>query len=97
MLRLPIKRSATVHINWARSTPSDCDRGQRDRAVIGIWMKCICPNCGKRQYLWRAVNQNGEVFDILVQARRNKQVAKGFFRTWGTRSAEVLLIYPENQ
>jgi putative transposase len=32
------------------------------------------------QYLWRAVGQDGEVLDILVQPRRNKQAAKKFFR-----------------
>ena len=32
------------------------------------------------QYLWRAVDQDGEVLDILVQSRRNKQAAKKFFR-----------------
>ena len=35
---------------------------------------------GKLQYLWRAVDQDGEVVDILVQPRRNKQAAKKFFR-----------------
>src|SRR5437879_8734501 len=35
---------------------------------------------GKRQYLWRAVDQHGNVLDILVQSRRNKQAAKRFFR-----------------
>jgi putative transposase len=35
---------------------------------------------GKLQYLWRAVDQNGEVLDILVQPRRDKQAAKKFFR-----------------
>src|ERR1700686_1848682 len=35
---------------------------------------------GKLQYLWRAVDQDGEVLDILVQPRRNKQAAKKFFR-----------------
>ena len=35
---------------------------------------------GKLQYLWRAVDQDGDVLDILVQARRNKQAAKKFFR-----------------
>jgi putative transposase len=35
---------------------------------------------GKRQYLWRAVDQEGEVLDILVQPRRDKQTAKKFFR-----------------
>ena len=35
---------------------------------------------GKLQYLWRAVDQDGDVLDILVQPRRNKQAAKKFFR-----------------
>jgi transposase-like protein len=35
---------------------------------------------GKLHYLWRAVDQDGEVLDILVQSRRHKQAAKKFFR-----------------
>src|ERR671916_1331691 len=35
---------------------------------------------GKTSYLWRAVDQNGTVLDILVQSRRNKVAAKKFFR-----------------
>ena len=30
--------------------------------------------------MWRAVDQDGEVLDILVQPHRNKQAAKKFFR-----------------
>jgi len=36
--------------------------------------------CGEKHYLWRAVDQNGNVLDILVQSRRNKNAAKRFFR-----------------
>ena len=35
---------------------------------------------GQRQYLWRAVDQDGDVVDILVQSRRNKKAALNFFR-----------------
>ena len=35
---------------------------------------------GQRQYLWRAVDQDGNVIDILVQRRRNQQAAECFFR-----------------
>jgi len=31
-------------------------------------------------YLWRAVDQDGEVLDIMVQSRREKRVAKKSFR-----------------
>ncbi|MDP9313740.1 MAG: IS6 family transposase [Chloroflexota bacterium] len=35
---------------------------------------------GKTHYLWRAVDQEGNVLDILVQSRRNKAAARKFFR-----------------
>src|SRR2546430_2578539 len=35
---------------------------------------------GEHHYLWRAVDQDGNVLDILVQRRRDKQAAKKFFR-----------------
>ena len=35
---------------------------------------------GKRHYLWRAVDQDGDVIDILVQSRRNRRAAERFFR-----------------
>jgi putative transposase len=35
---------------------------------------------GERHYLWRAVDQDGHVLDILVQRRRHKAAAKKFFR-----------------
>ena len=33
---------------------------------------------GKKHWLWRAVDSNGEILDILVQTRRNARVAKRF-------------------
>jgi putative transposase len=35
---------------------------------------------GETHYLWRAVDQDGNVLDILVQSRRNIKAAKCFFR-----------------
>ncbi len=35
---------------------------------------------GKQHYLWRAVDQDGNVLDILVQSRRSARAAKRFFR-----------------
>ena len=34
---------------------------------------------GQRRYLWRAVDQDGEVIDILVQKRKDTRAAKRFF------------------
>ena len=35
---------------------------------------------GQRQYLWRAVDQDGDVIDILVQPHRDQHAAERFFR-----------------
>ena len=35
---------------------------------------------GRRQYLWRAVDQDGDLLDILVQSRRDRRAAVRFFR-----------------
>jgi putative transposase len=35
---------------------------------------------GKQDYLWRAVDQDDEVVDVYLQARRNGKAAKRFFR-----------------
>jgi putative transposase len=34
---------------------------------------------GERRYLWRAVDQDGHILDILVQRRRDTHAAKKFF------------------
>jgi putative transposase len=35
---------------------------------------------GKKHFLWRAVDQDGFVLEILVQKRRNTKAAKRFIR-----------------
>ncbi len=35
---------------------------------------------GRQQYLWRAVDEDGDVIDILVQSRRHRRAAIRFFR-----------------
>ena len=35
---------------------------------------------GRQQYLWRAVDEDDDVLDILVQSRRNRRAAIRFFR-----------------
>ena len=35
---------------------------------------------GKQQYLWRAVDQDGEVVDVFTQSRRDGAAAKRFFK-----------------
>ncbi len=35
---------------------------------------------GRQQYLWRAVDEDGDLIDILVQSRRDRHAARRFFR-----------------
>ena len=50
-----------------RSRPRPSDRWHLDEMVVRI--------AGKRMYLWRAVDHEGEVLDMLVQRRRDKHAA----------------------
>ena len=42
---------------------------------IRRWVAQFGPIAGRQVYLWRAVDDEGEVLDILVQARRDKDAA----------------------
>ena len=35
---------------------------------------------GQQKYLWRALDQDGEVVDLLLQARRDSTATKRFFK-----------------
>lgn len=44
---------------------------------------------GKQMYLWRAVDDDGEMLDILLQSRRNKRTAISFLRKGSKRAGSV--------
>src|SRR4051794_24940510 len=44
---------------------------------------------GQKHWLWRAVDQDGVVLDILVQSRRDKQAAKHLLRKLLKRQTRV--------
>ena len=44
---------------------------------------------GRQQYLWRAVDEDGDLLDILVQSRRNRRAAVRFFRSLLKRHGRV--------
>ena len=47
---------------------------------------------GKKQWLWRAIDTNGDVLDILVQTRRNAKAAKPFFQRLVTQFGEPRVV-----
>ena len=58
--------------SWRRRRPRPGDKWHLDEVFVQI--------NGKLCYLWRAVDQHGNVLDVLVQSRRNAKAAKRFFR-----------------
>jgi putative transposase len=55
-----------------RRRPRTGDKWHLDEVFIRI--------NGEAHYLWRAVDQDGNVLDILAQSRRDEKAAKRFFR-----------------
>ncbi len=58
--------------NLRRRRPRPSDQWHLDEMVVTIG--------GRRMYLWRAVDDEGEVLDMLVQRRRNKAAAVKLLR-----------------
>ncbi len=70
---------------WCRKFgPSYANRLRKRQGRLGdTWLMdevVIVIVRGERWYLWRAVDQDTNVIDILVQKRKDKQAAKRFFR-----------------
>lgn len=80
---------------WCRkSRESFADRLRRRRSrpgdkwhLDGVFIRTQ----GVQHYLWRAVDQDGLVLDILVQERRDGKAAKRFFKPLQRRLSRRLL------
>tara|TARA_R110002049_G_scaffold27888_3_gene95576 strand:+ start:3333 stop:4043 length:711 start_codon:yes stop_codon:yes gene_type:complete len=55
-----------------RDRPRPNDKWHLDEVVISIR--------GKKHWMWRAIDANGDVLDILVQTRRNAKAARRFLQ-----------------
>jgi transposase-like protein len=62
-----IKFGPLIAANLRRRRSAPTGRWHLDEMVVKIG--------GRRMYLWRAVDDEGEVLDVLVQRRRNKHAA----------------------
>jgi putative transposase len=67
-----LKFGRTYAKRLRRRSPRSGDRWHLDEVFLKI--------NGRLHYLWRAVDQSGDVLDILVQRHRDKKAAKKFFR-----------------
>src|SRR5215470_7925613 len=66
--------------NSDRRMRISCVAAVRGLETSGTLMKVFLTIKGERHYLWRAVDQDGNILDFLVQRRRDKRAAKKFFR-----------------
>ena len=67
-----IKFGPLIAANLRRRRVSPTCRWHLDEMIVKI--------CGRRMWLWRAVDDQGEVLDMLVQARRNAKAARKLLR-----------------
>jgi len=67
-----LKFGQTYANHLRRRSPRPGDKWHLDEVFLKI--------NGRLHYLWRAVDQDGDVLDILVQNKRDKKAAKKFFR-----------------
>ena len=67
-----LKFGPAIAHNLRRTHPAPTPRWHLDEMVVKI--------AGVRMYMWRAVDDEGEVLDVLVQKRRNKAAAVKFLR-----------------
>ena len=71
--RWVLKFGPTFAKRLRNQRPRPSSRWHLDEMVVFIG--------GKRMYLWRAVDDEGEVLDVLVQRRRNAAAARKLMRT----------------
>jgi len=72
---IPAMRRRTLARRWRRlrqRRPRPSDRSHLDEMVVRI--------ASERLYLWRAVDDEGEVLEMLVQRRRDSRAALRLMR-----------------
>src|SRR5882762_8844186 len=65
--RWVLKFGPAIARRLRQGRPRPSDRWHLEEMVVRI--------AGKRMYLWRAVDHEGEILDMLVQRRRDKRAA----------------------
>ena len=70
--RWVLKFGPTIAGKLRQQRPRPSDRWHLDEMVVRI--------AGKHMYLWRAVDHEGEILDMLVQRRRDKRAALRLMR-----------------
>src|SRR6476661_3820577 len=74
-----MRRSGAGARSSGRPTPTSCAGAQPSPVTGGTSTRSSSASTAFAHYLWRAVDQHGNVLDALVQPRRNAKAAKRFF------------------
>jgi putative transposase len=77
---LPTNRFGHGARNSGRTSQSAFGRGAENWTTRGHLDEVYLKIGGHLQYLWRAVDQDGSVLDILVQPSRDRNAAARFFK-----------------
>jgi len=84
-IRLWVNRFGQHFANCIRrDRPRPNNKWDMDEVVITIR--------GKKHWLWRAIDADGDVLDILVQTRRNAKAAKRFFQRLVSQFGEPRVV-----
>ena len=84
-IRLWVNRFGQHFANCIRrDRPRPNDKWHMDEVVITIR--------GEKHWLWRAIDTDGDVLDILVQTRRNAKAAKRFFQRLVSQFGEPRVV-----
>ena len=78
--RCPTKRFDSGVGPLVRSTRARCGDGEDAWGDTWYLDEVFVKIQGRRRYLWRAIDQDGDVIDIFVQSRRDRRAATRFFR-----------------
>ena len=84
-IRLWVNRFGRHFANCIRrDRPRPNDKWHMDEVVVTIR--------GKKHWLWRAIDADGDVLDILVQTRRNAKAARRFFQKLVSQFGEPRVV-----
>ena len=85
------KYSGVVQKVWTALCQWDTPPSAPTSVINGIKGEVVITIDGQKYYLWRAVDLEGNVLDILMQSRRDTKAAKKFFRNRRLRNRVLRL------
>jgi putative transposase len=87
------REAIRLWVNRFGSHFADCIRRERPRPNDKWHMdEVVLTIRGKKHWLWRSIDADGDVLDILVQTRRNAKAAKRFFQRLVSQFGEPRVV-----